>query len=114
MAAHLAFKTGTSYGFRDAWAVGFDRAGDDRGLGRARRRHAVARPQRPRHGGAGAVQDRRPVGRPGAEPAGAAAAGALLVGARATCRRGCSGSTRPCPRMPMRPAPASSTRPTGR
>jgi penicillin-binding protein 1C len=23
---HLAFKTGTSYGFRDAWAVGYDRA----------------------------------------------------------------------------------------
>ena len=34
-ADRIAYKTGTSYGYRDAWAVGFDRRDDDRGLGRA-------------------------------------------------------------------------------
>ena len=58
-ARQLAFKTGTSYGFRDAWAVGYDSRGDDRGLGRTARRHADAGHHRPHDRGAGAVQDRR-------------------------------------------------------
>ena len=33
LSGHIAFKTGTSYGFRDALAVGFDQGDDDRRLG---------------------------------------------------------------------------------
>ncbi len=43
----IAFKTGTSYGYRDAWSVGFDGRHDYRRLGRASRRRAGARPGGP-------------------------------------------------------------------
>ena len=80
---HLAFKTGTSYGFRDAWAVGYDPEVTIARLGRAARRHADAGPQRADDRRAGAVQDRRSAGpagrhdRPKPPPP-----GALLVGRR--------------------------------
>ena len=98
LAGRIAFKTGTSYGFRDAWAVGFDRRHDDRGLGRTagRRRGAGARraprrradavrrlcPARPRAGaGADALACARRLDR------GAAAAVAAPAQGRAEDRR---------------------------
>ena len=44
----IAFKTGTSYGYRDAWAIGFDGRHVDRRLGRPAGRRAGARPDRHR------------------------------------------------------------------
>ena len=53
----IAFKTGTSYGYRDAWAIGFDGTHDDRCLGRARPDGApVPGPLRPRVCGADLVR----------------------------------------------------------
>ena len=92
----LAYKTGTSYGFRDAWAVGLRPRGDDRGLGRDGRTGPRCR------GAAGGSRRRRscsrspicsappaPAPHPGRRPP-----GALLVGG-ATCRRGCASRPRP-------------------
>ena len=42
----IAFKTGTSYGYRDAWAVGFDGKRSHRRVGRTARRRAGERPCR--------------------------------------------------------------------
>ena len=68
----IAFKTGTSYGYRDAWSVGFDGKRTDRRLGRAAGRRAGAGPGRARRRGADPV---RRVRAP-RQPAGAAAEGA--------------------------------------
>jgi Manganese containing catalase len=51
----IAFKTGTSYGYRDAWAVGFDGQAHDRCLGWPSRWRAGARPPRARSRGADPV-----------------------------------------------------------
>ena len=83
----LAFKTGTSYGYRDFWAVGYDAEVTIGGVGGPARRHADAGPQRPAHRGAGPVQDRRPA-RPGAAAQRAAAAARERCwSAAASCRR---------------------------
>ena len=47
LSGRIAFKTGTSYGFRDALAIGYDKGDDDRRLGRAARQRPDARPDRP-------------------------------------------------------------------
>ncbi len=52
----IAFKTGTSYGYRDAWSVGFDGRIDHRRLGRPSRRRAGAGPGRPHGRGADPVR----------------------------------------------------------
>ena len=44
LSGRIAFKTGTSYGFRDALAIGFDKGDDDRGLGRPARQRPDAGP----------------------------------------------------------------------
>ncbi len=114
---HLAFKTGTSYGFRDAWAVGYDAqvtiavwAGRPDGT-------PMPGPQRPGDRGAGAVQDRRPARpRAGRDRAGAAARRSARSPV-ATCRRRCAGSTRRRAKPARGRAPAgrkSSTRPMAR
>ena len=75
----LAFKTGTSYGYRDFWAVGYDpEVTIGVWAGRARR-HPDAGPQRQADGGADPLQDRRPPRSGDAAERGAAASGALLV-----------------------------------
>ena len=68
----IAYKTGTSAGFRDAWAAGLLGQLDGRGLGRPCRRHAAARPARPPRRAAGAVQGLRPPARRGQSRAAAA------------------------------------------
>jgi len=77
----LAFKTGTSYGFRDAWAIGYDREVTI-AVWAGRPTVPQCRPQRPRHSRTRPVQDRRstrPIGRQAnAEPP----TGALLVSRR--------------------------------
>ena len=79
----LAFKTGTSYGFRDAWAVGY--SADVTIAVWAGRADGTPLPgqHRPRHRRAGAVQDRRPAGA-GARPSAPEPPpeGALQVAAR--------------------------------
>ena len=55
----VAWKTGTSYGYRDAWAIGVTDRWTDRRLDRPSRRHAVARPVRRGDRFAAAVPDRR-------------------------------------------------------
>ena len=62
LSGRIAFKTGTSYGFRDALAIGFDRGNDHRGLGRAARQRPDARPDRPAGGGADLVRRLRAAG----------------------------------------------------
>ena len=47
LSGRIAFKTGTSYGFRDALAIGYDKGDDDRRLGRAARQRPDAGPGRP-------------------------------------------------------------------
>ena len=61
-AAHnrIAFKTGTSYGYRDAWSVGFDGKHHHRRLGRPARRRAGAGPGRAHRRGADPVRRLRP------------------------------------------------------
>ena len=61
-AAHnrIAFKTGTSYGYRDAWSVGFDGKPHHRGLGRAARWRAGAGTGRAHRRGADPVRRLRP------------------------------------------------------
>ena len=44
-AGRFAYKTGTSYGYRDAWAVGYDGSYIDRRVGRPPRRRLDARPR---------------------------------------------------------------------
>ncbi len=52
----IAYKTGTSYGYRDAWSVGLRRTPHHRRLGRAARWRAGARADRPRRRGADPVR----------------------------------------------------------
>jgi len=52
----IAFKTGTSYGYRDAWSVGFDGPAYDRRLGWPTGWCSGARPRRPQGGGADPVR----------------------------------------------------------
>ncbi len=93
----MAFKTGTSYGFRDAVAVGV--AGGyviavwtGRADGGAR-----PRPHRPRRRPAAAVRRRRRGGRPGPRPAGGRPQGPALGAAHAGTR-----GRRPPPDLPAR------------
>ena len=58
----IAFKTGTSYGYRDALAIGFDRRTHNRGLGGEARQRSDARPHRPRGRGADPVRRFRAAG----------------------------------------------------
>ena len=78
----IAFKTGTSYGYRDAWAVGFDGTAHDRRLGRPARRRAGAGPGRPRRRGADPVRCLRPH-RQAADAAAARAPKGALIAATA-------------------------------
>ena len=59
-AGRIAYKTGTSYGYRDAWAVGFDRRITDRRLGRPAGRRRRAGPGRPAGRGADPLRRLRP------------------------------------------------------
>ena len=56
----IAYKTGTSYGYRDAWAIGFDGKRTIGGLGRPARWRAGAGPGRTRGRGADPVRCLRP------------------------------------------------------
>ena len=93
--AQIAFKTGTSYGYRDAWAIGFDGADVDRRLDRPAGRHAGAGPLRHRQRRADPVRGLRPAG-----PEAGAACSARRRGARspldrrAAARRSAASATR--------------------
>jgi penicillin-binding protein 1C len=56
----IAFKTGTSYGYRDAWSGRLRRTDDHGGLGRTSRRRAGGGPGRPHRRGANSVRCLRP------------------------------------------------------
>ena len=104
LAGRIAFKTGTSYGFRDAWAVGFDRRHDDRRLGRAAGRRRGAGPRRPPRRRADPVRRLRPARRrAGADPD---AARMRSSPPPRRCRRRCGTCARtrrrPSPRRPAR------------
>ena len=91
----IAFKTGTSYGYRDAWSVGFDGRITIGGLGRTSRRRAGAGSGRPHRRRADPVRCLRPnrktaggaaeaaKGRAGGEQRQTAAAAAAVSAGRA-------------------------------
>ena len=64
----LAYKTGTSYGYRDAWAVGYDGKLHRRGVGRPPRRRLDAGPRRPPRRRAHSVRRLRPARRDARSP----------------------------------------------
>ena len=100
----IAYKTGTSYGYRDAWSVGFD-GKRTIGVWVGRPDGApVAGPDRPRRGGADPVRRLR-AHRREAGAAAARAARRAVRNERANCRRRCSISARtawPRPTTPGR------------
>ena len=111
-AGRIAFKTGTSYGYRDALAVGFQPALHGGGLARPARQCGGARPRRPAGGGARAVRYFRAPRRPARSAARASRRGAHRGRA---CRRHCAtsaaaaGSARRMSGSPTRPTARRST-----
>ena len=83
----VAFKTGTSFGFRDAWAAGFSPRYTVVRLDRPRRRHAAPGPVRRAHRGTAAVSHLRPAAAGTRRRAAAAAAGGAARAVHAPPRR---------------------------
>ncbi len=89
LSGRIAFKTGTSYGFRDALAIGFDKRDDHRRLGRPPRQRADAGPGRPRDRGADPVRRVR-AARARDRAQGGRRKGVLRVAVPPICRRRCA------------------------